>query len=264
MSTSTRSLLSALILGASAYAQTAPKADPARAEGEAIKLSVFEVTTSSDIGYQSANAAEVTRMNTPIENIPMNVTVFNQQFIEDLLATDTSQLLAYDASSVKTSENDGFLARGSSSVGSNFLNGFAQTSGFGSQPLSNIERVEIIRGPAAVLYGSGGYGATYNRITKQPQAKPFTSARVIMSDDHSLRAEADRNFGAFNVLGQKLSFRLNGILERGTTWFGQRKLEQALAPSLAWQISPRTKVNFVINKISIIILKQKLNSTFIQ
>jgi len=244
MSTSTRSLLSGLILGASTYAQTAPKADPARAEGEAIKLSVFEVTTSSDIGYQSANAAEVTRMNTPIENIPMNVTVFNQQFIEDLLATDTSQLLAYDASSVKTSENDGFLARGSSSVGSNFLNGFAQTSGFGSQPLSNIERVEIIRGPAAVLYGSGGYGATYNRITKQPQAKPFTSARVIMSDGHSLRAEADRNFGAFTVLGQKLSFRLNGILERGVTWFGQRKLEQALAPSLAWQISPRTKVTF--------------------
>lgn len=87
-------------------------------------------------------------MNTPIENIPMNVTVFNQQFIEDLLATDTAQLLAYEASSVKTTENDGFLARGSASVGTNFLNGFAQTSGFGSQPLANIERVEIIRGPA--------------------------------------------------------------------------------------------------------------------
>ena len=134
-------------------------------------MSVFEVTTSKDIGYQSANAAEVTRMNTPIENIPINVTIFNQQFIEDLLATDTSEVLAYDASSVKTSENDGFMARCSASVGTNFLDGFAQTTGFGSHPLGNLERVEVLRGPAAILYGSGGYGGTYNRITKQAAAE---------------------------------------------------------------------------------------------
>ncbi|MFM8335300.1 MAG: TonB-dependent siderophore receptor [Opitutaceae bacterium] len=230
------------LIAASAQAQTTP-ARPAAAAEAAVQLSVFEVTTSKDIGYQSTNAAEVTRMNTPIENIPMNVTVFNQQFIEDLLATDTSQLLAYDASSVKTTENDGFLARGSSSVGANFLNGFAQTSGFGSQPLANIERVEVIRGPAAVLYGSGGYGGTYNRITKQPQPKAFTAFRAIISDDHSFRAELDQNLGALPVFGGKmLSLRVNGILERGHSWFGQRKKEDAIAPTLAWQIGPRTKL----------------------
>lgn len=223
-------------------AQTAPSAP---AKDEAVKLSVFEVTTSKDIGYQSANAAEATRMNTPIENIPMNVTVFNQQFIEDLVATTTDQLLAYDASSVKTSENDGFLARGSASVGTNFLNGFAQTSGFGSQPLANIERVEVIRGPAAVLYGSGGYGGTYNRITKQPQSKPFTAGRLIMSDDHSYRTELDLNVGGLPVFGGKaLLFRVNGILDRGYTWFGQRKKEDGIAPTLLWKVGPKTKVIF--------------------
>ena len=126
-----------------------------------------------------ANAAEATRMNTPIENIPMNVTVFNQQFIEDLLATDTSDVLAYDASAMKRTENDGFMARGSASVGTNFLDGFAQTGGFGSQPLANIERVEVLRGPAAILYGSGGYGATFNRITKQP--RPAATTALISS-----------------------------------------------------------------------------------
>src|SRR5262245_53238463 len=91
-------------------AQTAPATravtDPK--QDEPVSLSVFEVTTSRDIGYQSTNAAEATRMNMAIENIPMNVTVFNQQFIEDLVATDSSQLLAYEASAVKTTENDGF------------------------------------------------------------------------------------------------------------------------------------------------------------
>lgn len=74
-------------------AQNSPAAPPANpaAKDETVQMSVFEVTTSKDIGYQSTNAAEVTRMNTPIENIPINVTIFNQQFIEDLLATDTSE-----------------------------------------------------------------------------------------------------------------------------------------------------------------------------
>lgn len=72
-------------------------------------------------------------MNTPIENIPMNVSIYNQQFIEDLMATDTSELLAYEASAVKANENDNFLMRGFANPGSNFLNGFAQTGGFGSR-----------------------------------------------------------------------------------------------------------------------------------
>jgi len=229
-------------LAAHAFAQTFPAARSA-AKDDPVQLSVFEVNTSKDIGYQSSNAAEVTRMNTPIENIPMNVTVFNQQFIEDLVATSSDQLLAYDASSVKTTENDGFLARGSPSVGSNFLNGFAQTSGFGSQPLANIERVEVIRGPAAVLYGSGGYGGTYNRITKQPREKAFTAGRLIMSDDHSFRTELDVNVGALPVFGGKaLQFRVNGILDRGQSWFGQRRKEDGIAPTLLWNVGPRTKV----------------------
>lgn len=166
----------AAVLTPAILGQTAPSAAsaPLAAKEEPVQLSVFEVTTSKDIGYKSTNAAEATRMNTPIEDIPMNVSIYNQQFIEDLLATDTSELMAYEPSLVKTTNNDGFMARGSASVGSNFLNGFAQTGGFGSQPLANIERVEVLRGPAAVLYGSGGYGGIINRVTKQPGPNRFS------------------------------------------------------------------------------------------
>ena len=235
-----------LVLTPAVPAQTTPAAPSAAAsvpKEEPVQLSVFEVTTSKDIGYQSTNAAEVTRMNTAIEDIPMNVTVFNQQFIEDLLATDTSELLAYEASSVKTSENDGFMARGSTSVGTNFLDGFAQTAGFSSQPLANIERVEVIRGPAAVLYGSGGYGGTYNRITKQPQPKRFVGFRTILSDYRSYRSELDYNLGKLPFFGgEKLMFRFNGILDRGKTWFGQRRGEEGFAPTFTWLIGPNTKL----------------------
>ncbi|PTX90986.1 TonB-dependent receptor plug domain-containing protein [Opitutus sp. ER46] len=235
----------ALALG-SASAQVAPApSGPAAAKtdpNEVITLSVFEVSTNKDLGYQSANAAEVTRMNTPIENIPMNLTIFNSQFMEDILATDTSDLLAFEASAQRTTENDGFLARGSASVGANFLNGFAQATGNGSQPLANIDRVEVIRGPAAVLYGAGGYGGTINRITKQPQPKPFYRARTILRDKSSIRIEGDANFGYLPFGKKRFLFRLNGVHERGYTWFGQSKKEDSFAPSFTWQIAPQTKL----------------------
>ncbi|MBI5381793.1 MAG: TonB-dependent receptor plug domain-containing protein [Opitutae bacterium] len=242
--------LLALVLGTvcsvtTTLAQTAPAAKPAAAaQEESIILSVFEVTTAKDIGYQSSNAAEATRMNTPIEDIPMNVTIYNQQMIEDLLATDTSELLAFEASSVKRTENDGFLSRGFSQVGSSFVNGFAQTTGFGAQPLANIERVEVLQGPAAVLFGSGGFGATYNRITKQARANAFTNFRTILSDDHSYRAELDYNAGYIPAFGKKLLFRFNTVRDRSTTWFGQRKAEDVFAPTVTWNISRNTKAVF--------------------
>ena len=209
---------------------------------EPVQLSVFEVTTDRDIGYQSTNAAEVTRMNMPIENIPMNVTVYNQQFIEDLVATTTSDLLDYEATAVKTTENDGFLSRGFTSVSSNFLNGFEQTSGFGSQPLANIERVEVIRGPAAVLYGSGGFGGVFNRITKRPKPQPFFTFRTIASNGGSFRNEFDFNRPLPIGDGRKFAFRLNGTFDRGETWFGQNREEDSIAPSLLWNVTPDTQV----------------------
>lgn len=225
-----------------ASAQTASASTSAPA-GEPVQLSVFEVTTTRDVGYQSTNAAEVTRMNTPIENIPMNVSIYNQQFIEDLLATDTSQLLAYEAAAVKTNENDNFLMRGFANPGRNFLNGFAQTAGFGSQPLANIERVEVIRGPAAVLYGAGGYGGTINRITKQPQARAFATGRVIASNYGSFRNEIDLNAPLPVLGGKKFMFRLNGIYDRGYNWFHTRIEEEGLAPARGRSRQPPRAAN---------------------
>jgi outer membrane receptor protein involved in Fe transport len=240
--------LAALCLAPVTYAQTATPASTqktattAKEVDEPITISTFEVTTKRDIGYLSTNAAQVTRMDTSIEDIPMSVTIFNQQFIDDLGATDTSQLLDYESSAVKTGENDNFIARGSSTVATNFLDGFPQTSGFGSQPLFDVERVEVIRGPAAILYGGDGYGGVYNRITKQPETSQRSSGRMILSEDHTLRAEIDNTGPLPFVGGKKLLYRITGILDNGDTWFGQRRREQGFAPSLAWNVGQNTKI----------------------
>ena len=230
-----------LSAGASGQVPAPDRPQPEQEAGDTVILSAFEVTTDNDVGYLSTNAAEATRMNTPIENIPMNVSIYNQEFIEDIMATDTSELLAYEPAAIKTNENDNFNMRGFSNPGSNFLNGFAQTAGFGSQPLANIERVEVIRGPAAVLYGAGGYGGTINRITKQPQPRPFHQARLILSGHGQQRAEFDTNH-PLPVMDGQVMIRVNGIYGRGENWFGTRLEEEGIAPSFRWDITDRTRL----------------------
>ena len=121
-----------LTLAVALSAQTAstPPAAGTAAKEEPVQLSQFEVTANQDIGYRSTNSANATRMNTALEDIPMSVTIYNQKFIDDILATSTDQLMAYEPSVVKTSENDAFIARGSTSVGTNYLDGFPQATGF--------------------------------------------------------------------------------------------------------------------------------------
>ncbi len=84
-----------LAVQTSAVAQTAPAAARPAAKEDPVQLSAFEVTTSKDIGYQSTNAAEATRMNAPIENIPMNVAVFNLAWLLD--GRELRALLPVDA-----------------------------------------------------------------------------------------------------------------------------------------------------------------------
>ncbi|MEN9635116.1 MAG: Ferripyoverdine receptor precursor [Verrucomicrobiota bacterium] len=231
-------------VAAVAYSQTTPVASAkSTTKDEPVQLSAFEVTTSSDIGYLSTHTADATRMNVSIDELPMNVTVFNQKFIDDLGATTTSELMAYEPSALKTEENDNFQMRGSNSVNMNYLNGSAITGGFGPQSLSNIERVEVMRGPDAVINGAGGYGGTVNRVTKQPTPKPFTSWRIGIYDEHSFRVEGDANFGQIAAWRrQSLLFRLVGARERGTTWFGTPRKEDSLSPTLRWNIADRTSL----------------------
>ena len=227
---------------AAAQAASTPAASRPAAPGEAVQLSAFEVTTSKDIGYQSSNSAEVTRMNTAIVDIPMNVTVFNQQFMEDILARDTTDVLDYEASVRKTTENDGFLARGFGSVSANFLNGFAQPAGFGSQSVANIERVEVIKGPAAVLYGQGGYGATINRVTKRPLARPQSTVRASVGPQDSYRIAYDTTGPVPLVSGKRLLYRLNVEWDDAEVYRGTPNQRFNLSPALTWNVSDRTQL----------------------
>lgn len=233
----TRLLLS--LLPATLLAQVAPAPRPP-APGETVALSAFEVTTARDIGYQSTHAAEVTRMNTAIGDIPMNVTVLNQAFLEDTLARSTEDVLEYVPGFVPTSNNDSWTVRGFANANTKFLNGFLQQESIGKVSLANVERVEVLKGPAAVLYGQGGYAATVNRVTKRPLPRNETSVRANAGPVESWRAELDTS-GPVGSAASPVRYRLTAVYDDGYYYRRITHGEKAVSAIVSWQVTRGTR-----------------------
>ncbi len=230
-----RAAFAALALAAfAARAQTNP---PAAASDDVIRLSEFQVSTSSDKGYRAGNSVSATRIDTPIKDLPFAISAFTSQFIADIGARDLFDVVQY--------------APGVTSSGREFnagnavftIRGFDQTpqhNGFvgeGYVDTLTVERVEVVKGPSSVLYGQVAPGGTVNYITKRPGAKPFTSVNAQVGTQSFWRTSLDLNQP---LAGKTLLFRFNGAFENGLEYItpGQQRTT-VLAPVVTWRITER-------------------------
>lgn len=177
----------ALALARLLAAQTATTPVP-RTE-ETIQLTAFEVTADSDRSYGALNSNSITRFNTELSRLPVSADILTETFMRDVGATSVEEMVATfnagsgmsysDAGSATTQpgdrnaesavqvrglytptmQRDGFLPLWTYSTSSTTGTGF--TSNF------DIERVELIKGPQSLLYGSGGGGGVVNTVSKQ-------------------------------------------------------------------------------------------------
>ncbi len=205
-----RSLLAALagwfVVTTATNAQTtaAPATTEPPSGSETLKLAPFTVTTSRDKGYIAMNTTSATRIDMPIKEIPVNISVVNRQFLDDSLAFNFMDTLDYSAGIItRRDDRTAIIIRGFQS-GESFVNGFRRID---QQDTSNIERVEIIRGPAAVLYGVTSAGGTVNVITKKPiYDRTLGEVRATIGSHSFRRIELDVNA----PIGEKVAFRFNG------------------------------------------------------
>ncbi|MEM9544103.1 MAG: TonB-dependent siderophore receptor [Cyanobacteria bacterium P01_E01_bin.42] len=141
--------------------------------------------TGQEEDYTVDNATTATRTDTLLRDIPQSVQVIPKQVLEDQQILDLSDAVR-NVSGVQFGEADPrgqrFILRGfnSSSV---LRNGFPLTFGsqgnIGYQELTNIERVEVLKGPASILFGVVEPGGVINLVTEQPQTEQATELGLI-------------------------------------------------------------------------------------
>jgi len=217
---------------------------------EPLALEEMQVTASAERadgpvqGYRATRSASATRTDTAIHETPQSISVVPAQVVEDIGATRLEDALDY-AGGVERGNNFGgqglteFLVRGFSTQ-EFYRNGFAVNRGYPNMPDANtLERIEVLRGPASMLYGRGDPGGTFNIVSKQPQAERRTVLGSQVNTDGLRRGTLDTT-GALDE-SAAFTYRLNLVAEGSDSFRDRVESERYnIAPVLRWQLSDDT------------------------
>ena len=205
-------LLASIIamLSASAFAQ------PAFAE-EVFDVEAYDdsrtiIVTGVSDGYLATNTVTATKTDTPLMNIPQTINVVTRDQLDDQAHHSLADILRYvPGTTVGQGEGnrDQITLRGQNTTADFFLDGVRDDVQY-YRGLYNIERVEILKGPYALIFGRGGGGGIINRVQKSP-----------LSDDIIYAGQASINsFGAYDIsadvnapLSDLAAVRINAVYE---------------------------------------------------
>ena len=143
-------------------------------------LDSVEVSTFMNPSFVKTVSSTATKIPTQVIDIPQSISSITRSLIDDKMdftlkdaVTDAANVNAYsgyDEYSIR-----GFLAENPRSI--NGLRGYNST--YSSLMLLNIESIDVLKGPAAVLYGNTDPGGTVNLITKKPLSDSLWAGSVI-------------------------------------------------------------------------------------
>ena len=228
-----------------ADAAPATEASPA----EEIRIVVTGELTETD--YLAPETTTGTRTDTAIFEIPQTIQVIPAQVLEDQQVIRLREALRNVPNAIEgntfggTSEE--FVIRGFSGAailrdGFRTANTDEATAGF--EEIANVDRVEVLSGPASILYGSIEPGGVINLVTKHPLPEFFAEAEVQIGSFGLIRPTVDISGPLTEDSG--LFYRLNAAYESSD---GFRDFETDverffIAPVVAWEISDRTRLTF--------------------
>ncbi|HHQ4930180.1 TPA: TonB-dependent receptor [Aeromonas hydrophila] len=203
-----------------------------------------EDETMTVVGKRSQHeeVATATRTNTPAKLVPQAIdsvkaselTAFGQPTLSEALTGIPGVNASGDT------RFDGVNIRGFSASNDFYLDGFRDDMQY-TRDLGNTERVEVLKGPAAVLYGRGSTGGIVNRVSKKPQKGLESSVSAQVGSFDSRRLAADLNGEA----GEQVQVRLNLAQEDKDSFRnGVTSKRTLLAPSVNWEISD--KLNWLV------------------
>ncbi|MEM9290616.1 MAG: TonB-dependent receptor [Acidobacteriota bacterium] len=208
-----------------------------------LSISLAEQLTVRDaVPYRSLQAETATRTETPLLEVPQSIQVLPIEIAESQAAQTVNQLLRNVSGAVPDTgfqgTQDGIFLRGFG-VSPVLRNGYRRAANIGLSSLANVDRVEVLKGPAAVLYGSGSPGGVVNLVTKRPLPQVARSAAFEVGSFEHYGAMLDLT----GPLGsnEDLRYRLNLQHQDFGSWRdnveGTRTL---IAPVVSWDANEST------------------------
>ncbi|MBA3676683.1 MAG: TonB-dependent siderophore receptor [Sphingosinicella sp.] len=193
-----------------------------------------------EYGVQSTRTG--TKTDTDVRNIPQAMTVISESQIEDQALRSIADILNYVPGAMPgTGEGnrDQITLRGNNSTADFFVDGIRDDVQY-FRDLYNSDRVEILRGPNAMIFGRGGGGGVVNRVTKRSSLNPYREFAISGDSEGGYRLTEDVD----QPLGSSAGLRVNGMYENGESFRKGAELERyAVNPTAGILVGPDTRVN---------------------
>lgn len=212
-----------------------------------IQLQLSPVETTVDVndsaGYVVPVTSTATRTARLLRDTPQSITVVTQSQIQDQMLLSIGDVVRYiPGITAHQGENnrDQVIIRGNSSTADFFVNGVRDDVRY-YRDLYNLERVEALKGPNAMIFGRGGAGGVINRVLKEAGFAPLRGFTLQGGSFADRRFSTDLD----QPLNNKVAIRLNGLYEGSDSFRQDVGLERyGIAPSLLIAPTETTKIVF--------------------
>lgn len=224
--------------------------------GKAVLVNIGLTASSHDLGevqitahrsgeYLQRTATTATKMEAPVKSVPQSVQVVSRRALDQLQVIRIEDAMRnVSGVTMETGfggRSDVFQIRGfRTDMQSVFKNGFRNTVRTYRES-ANIQQIEVMKGPASVLYGVSEPGGMINISTKKPTAHTFQDIRFTTNNFGLVRPSVDLG-GAFNA-SKTFKYRLNAVYERADSYRDFIKSKRIfVAPALTYDFSDRTSL----------------------
>jgi len=214
------------------------------------QLQAVEIIGRKEQTYKNTSSFAGTKTETPIKFVPQAISYVTKEVIDDQQAFKTSDVLKnISGVNVFSFYNNDFTLRGFR-AGNALINGLRdQTNSWAQSLLPNVERIEVIKGPASALFANTDPGGTVNTVTKKPLDIDRKSVSFATGSYNTYRIMSDFT-GPMNK-EKTLLYRLNLAYQNGQSFrVLQGGEDMVIAPSISFIPTDRTQVNvdFVYSK----------------
>lgn len=205
-------------------------------------LPKITVTADRDSeGYLAERSRSATKTDTPLLEVPQSVSVVTRDLMQDQSMQSLADVVRYvpGAGMAQGEGNrDTVILRGNSSTSDFFLDGTRDDVEY-YRDLYNLDRVEVLKGPNAMIFGRGGAGGVVNRVSRQANWQPVREVSVQGGSWDNRRASADVG-GAVN---DRFAVRVMGVYENSDSYRDGVNFERTgVNPTVAWKTGDATVV----------------------
>ena len=174
------------------------------------------IVASDTFGYEAGSLNSATKTLTALRDVPQSISVVTRDQIRDQSMASIAAVVSYvPGITAHQGENnrDQLVIRGNSTSADFFINGARDDVQY-YRDLYNVERVEVLKGPNAMIFGRGGGGGVVNRVTKEANFAKLGEVTLEGGSFRNRRATID--FG--RPLNNKFAFRVNGLYQAANSF----------------------------------------------